>query len=108
MTSANPGDVMPRGDESAAALVVARWLHLAAAPTFAIMALSTLVLDRHAPMMLCSSAATFGLDGMAPMYWLMAAFHLGPWLKLRSRRGGVTLFSMPNRSGNIQTMEQKP
>jgi hypothetical protein len=22
------------------------------------------------------------LNGMAPMYWLMSAFHLAPWLRL--------------------------
>ena len=108
MTSANPGDVTRQDDEGVVALMVARWLHLAAAPTFAIMALSTFVFDGSAPMALCSGGRGFDLGGMAPMYWLMAAFHLGPWLKLLSRRGGVTLFSMLNRSGNIQTMEQKP
>jgi hypothetical protein len=30
------------------------------------------------------------LSGMAPMYWLMSAFHVGPWLKLVSGgRGGA-------------------
>ncbi|WP_298261596.1 hypothetical protein [Bradyrhizobium sp.] len=83
MTSVDPGGVTRHVDEGVAAPVVTRWLHLAAAPTFAIMALSTLVLDSSAPMALCSSGAGFG--GMAPMYLLMAAFHLGPWLKLLSR-----------------------
>ena len=85
-----------------------KWLHLAAAPTFALMALSNVVLDRNAPTALCSGGATFGLGGMAPMYLLMAVFHTTPWLKLISRRGGVTPFAMLNRPSDIQTMEQKP
>ena len=31
---------------------------------------------------LCSSAQMSSLGGMAPMYLLMSAFHLAPWLKL--------------------------
>ena len=50
-----------------AASVLARWLPLAAAPTFATMALFT---------------AAFG-DGahMVPMYVLMSGFNLAPWLE---------------------------
>ena len=88
MTSVNPSGTARRDDESVVAPAVARWLHLAATPTFAIMALSTLVLDGRAPMALCSGAAGFGLGGMAPMYLLMAAFHLAPWLKLLSGEKG--------------------
>jgi hypothetical protein len=71
---------------NAAAIGAADWLYLAAAPTFAIMALLTGVLD-GAPDMLCSAApgaSPFG--GMVAMYLLMSAFHLAPWLKLFSRR----------------------
>ena len=63
---------------SAAALRSANGLHLAAAPTFAIMALLTCVLGDASP--LCSVASP--LSGMVPMYLLMSAFHLPPWLKL--------------------------
>ena len=61
-----------------------QWLHLAAAPTFALMALVTSVLDSGASHALCSGGANFGLGGMAPMYVLMAVFHSMPWLKLVS------------------------
>ena len=61
----------------------ADWLSLAAAPTFAIMALLTLA--GGAPDMLCSASS---LTGMVPMYLLMSAFHLPPWLKLIFGRRG--------------------
>jgi hypothetical protein len=69
-----------------AAIGAADWLYLAAAPTFAIMALLTGVLG-GAPDMLCSAASgasPFG--GMVAMYLLMSALHLAPWLKLFSSR----------------------
>jgi hypothetical protein len=67
------------------------WLCLAAAPTFAIMALLTAVLDAGEPDMLCSAAEHASrLSGMIPMYLLMSAFHSPPWLALiSSRRGGA-------------------
>jgi len=72
---------------NAAALGVADWLCLAAAPTFAMMALLTGVLGAGAPDMLCSAAQqAFPFDGMVPMYVLMSAFHLAPWLKLIAGR----------------------
>jgi hypothetical protein len=65
---------------------LADWLGLAAAPTFAIMALLTGVLGGGAPEMLCAAVQhPSPLDGMIPMYLLMSAFHLAPWLKLISR-----------------------
>ena len=75
---------------AAAALGAAGWLSLAAAPTFAIMALVSGALGGGAPDMLCSAAHASRLGGMVPMYLLMSAFHLAPWLKLiSSRRSGV-------------------
>lgn len=61
----------------------AGWLCLAAAPTFALMALVTTATGGAD--MICSSLPTsFPLDGMATMYLLMSAFHLPPWLQLLS------------------------
>ena len=65
----------------------ADWLCLAAAPTFAIMALLTAVLGSGPLAMLCSDGPDASpLTGMVPMYVLMSAFHAAPWLKLISRR----------------------
>ena len=64
----------------------ANWLSLAAAPTFAVMGLLAAV-HGGMPDMMCSAAAGGSpLSGMATMYLLMSAFHLGPWLRLFSRR----------------------
>jgi hypothetical protein len=69
----------------------ADWLCLAAAPTFATMALLTGVLGGGSPDMLCAAApGASPLSGMALMYLLMSAFHLAPWLRLvSSRRSGA-------------------
>jgi hypothetical protein len=76
---------------NAAALGAADGLYLAAAPTFAIMALLTGVLGGGPPDMLCSATQDASpLSGMVPMYLLMSAFHSAPWLKLvSSRRSGA-------------------
>jgi hypothetical protein len=78
------------GSRNAAALGAADWLCLAAAPTFAIMALLTGVLGGDAADLLCSATQDASpLSGMVPMYLLMSAFHSAPWLKLiSSRRSG--------------------
>jgi hypothetical protein len=64
----------------------ANWLCLAAAPTFAIMALLTAFPGGAGPPdMLCAAAQHVSpLSGMAAMYWLMSAFHSAPWLRLAS------------------------
>ena len=73
------------------ALSAADWMSLAAAPTFALMAL-LVVLGGGRPDMLCSGAQDASpLSGMVPMYLLMSAFHSAPWLKLISRRRGDAL-----------------
>jgi hypothetical protein len=71
---------------TAASFRAAEWLSLAAAPTFAIMALLTGV--GEVPDMLCSAVnGASPLGGMVPMYLLMSAFHSAPWLKRISSRG---------------------
>lgn len=65
---------------SATALGAAHWLSLAAAPTFALMALLTGVFGGQ-PDMLCATDAS-PLNGMVLMYLLMSAFHVAPWLRL--------------------------
>lgn len=63
----------------------ADWLALAAAPTFAFMALLTAVPGGGPLDMLCSTApGASPFTGMGLMYLLMSAFHLGPWLRLIS------------------------
>jgi hypothetical protein len=68
-----------------AAWATAKWLRLAAAPTFAVMALLTVVLESGVPNPLCSAAGHLWPGGMAPMYLLMGVFHSVPWLKLIPR-----------------------
>jgi len=53
---------------------IARWLSLAAAPTFAIKAV------------LMGMVGPSVSSGMVPMYTLMAVFNFAPWLELISRQ----------------------
>jgi hypothetical protein len=88
MIGADARGVRQRGETGVvSASAVAEWLSLAAAPTLTIMALLTVVLDKSLPNAFCAAAGSFWPGGMAPMYLLMAAFHLVPWLRLISRRG---------------------
>ena len=76
------------GSGHGAAPGAADWLSLAAAPTFAAMALLTGVETSGQPDVFCSAMHNASpLGGMVPMYLLMAAFHLSPWLKAIARRG---------------------
>jgi hypothetical protein len=71
------------GSGNVAALGAADWLCLAAAPSFAIVALLTGVFGGGRADMLCLAAQHASpLSGMVPMYLLMSAFHSAPWLKL--------------------------
>jgi hypothetical protein len=69
-------------DGSEAASHLARWLGLAAAPTFALMAVLTAALGSGEGDMLCSGGHALSLGGMVPMYLLMSAFHAAAWLRL--------------------------
>lgn len=73
-------------DSVPAARHLARWLGLAATPTFAIMALLTAALGGGAADMLCSAGQGSALVGMVPMYLLMSAFHSAAWLRLIAER----------------------
>jgi hypothetical protein len=77
-SGAIPGEI-----GNATAIGAADFLYLAAAPTFAIMALLTAALGGGSPDALCGASP---LSGMLLMYLLMSAFHLAPWLKLISSR----------------------
>jgi hypothetical protein len=74
------------GARRAAALGLARWLALAAAPTFAIMAVLTAALGGRTADAICSTEPLCPLNLMVLMYALMSAFHAPPWLKLISNR----------------------
>jgi hypothetical protein len=83
------GSDVTREDGSAAARGAADVLYLAAAPTFALMALLTGMLGGPADAS-CAMTGASQLGGMAPMYLLMSAFHLAPWLNLvAGRRSGA-------------------
>jgi hypothetical protein len=86
-SNACAGGAIRAASGHAAALRAADRLCLAAAPTFAIMALLTGVLGDGQPDILCSAVEhTSRLSGMIPMYLLMSAFHSPPWLRLISSR----------------------
>ena len=73
-------------DTPAVVSVVTHALYLAAAPTFALMAVLTSVGGGNADMMCSAAYGAWPLSGMVPMYVLMSAFHSGPWLKWILRR----------------------
>jgi hypothetical protein len=65
--------------------IATEYLSLAAAPTFAAMALATGLLGGDPAAIICSSAGLSPLSGMTVMYALMAVFHLPPWARLMAR-----------------------
>ena len=77
---------VPANDTGAAVAALTRGLYLAATPTFAMMAVLTCVSGEHADMMCSATHGASLLNGMAPMYVLMSAFHSAPWLRWMFRR----------------------
>lgn len=75
---------------------IAKWLGLAATPTFATMALLTSAHGGSPMDLLCSASHTSPLTGMLPMYLLMSLFHSAPWFEAVSTVLGV---ARPNRRG---------
>ncbi len=62
-------------------------LRYSAAPIFAVMCVVVSISGDN--LALCSTGSiTSPISGMAFMYLLMSAIHLGPWLKNLSRMGG--------------------
>ncbi|MGN6581929.1 MAG: hypothetical protein ACTHJ1_18340 [Bordetella sp.] len=62
-------------------------LHLAAAPTFALMALLTAVHDGGMQQMRCMSVGDISSwNSMSLMYLLMSAGHAAPWIRLAAGR----------------------
>ena len=68
-----------------AASAAANVLALAAAPTFALLALWTAFAGDRSDMLCMGMYDASSLNGMALMYALMSAFHATPWLKRISR-----------------------
>ena len=79
-------DTLGTRKERQAARAAADWLCLAAAPTFASMALVTGIFDGGPQDMFCAAHHVSSVGGMVWMYLLMSAFHSTPWLKLISNR----------------------
>lgn len=66
---------------------VADGLCLAAAPTFAVMAVVSAVAEAGRAQAFCAPAQNaWPVDAMVLMYLLMSAFHLAPWLRLIGSR----------------------
>jgi hypothetical protein len=84
------------GDKQAyPVLGAAEWISLAAAPTFAIMAVLTGTLGGGSPDTFCSAAHRASpLSGMVLMYLLMSAFDSASWLDPRQR---VVTKNLPSR-----------
>lgn len=68
------------------ALGAAGGLALAAAPTFAVMAVLAYIPGGGTNVMHSPAAGGLPLSGMVPMYVLMSVFHSVPWVKLIARR----------------------
>jgi len=90
MSDVHPASARRDGSGAASQLApshLARWLGLAATPTFAVMAILTAAFSGGPQDMLCTAGHGLSLGGMVPMYLLMSAFHSAAWLRLLSGRG---------------------
>ena len=72
--------------ETATSLGAAEILCLAAAPTFAAMAVATAVLGDGSTVLCGVEQRASPLSGMVAMYGLMGVFHSVPWLRMLSNR----------------------
>ena len=75
-TCAGGGDAAPS---------LATCLSLAAAPTFAALALWSAFFTAQPDMLCMAMLGSSPMNGMALMYALMSVFHAAPWLRLLSR-----------------------
>jgi len=81
-------DLAKHSGDGVAVSGLAGRLGLAAAPTFALMALWTGPFGSETVMPCMGAQGTWSPNSMALMYALMSAFHLGPWLNaIRGRPG---------------------
>jgi hypothetical protein len=74
------------GSGGAAASAVGRWLALAAAPAFALMALWSELLRAHPDLLHRAMRSSAAMSGMTLMSLLMSVFHSSPWLTLIASR----------------------
>jgi hypothetical protein len=86
MSPATRHDVETCAGGGRAASGAAGWLSLAAAPTFAMMALWTGLFSGQPDMLCVPMQGSSPMSGMTLMYLLMSAFNAAPWLRLISRR----------------------
>ena len=86
VAAAPAGVALATATSTAANVLVA----LAAAPTFALLALWTAFAGDRSGMLCMGMHDASSLSGMALMYALMSAFHAAPWLRLISNRRGGT------------------
>jgi hypothetical protein len=94
-------------DQNRGSAAFAGWLGLAAAPSFAGMALATSLLERGLPDILCvAGQGASPLGGMPLMYLMMSLFHLPPWLRRTAGwRGGLGAPRLPASPDPIHRQE---
>ena len=85
-----PHDVETCAEGGNATPGTTRWLGLAAAPTFAIMALWNGFFSGQPDMLCIAMQSSSPMNGMTVMYLLMSAFHATPWLRLISSRRAMS------------------